>query len=182
MTRVALALACLLLVGGSRCYHPQVLYWCPPPELTDGLWSPTLGADCAQAPAWPYPIHVAIEPGMEQPAGQAIRAWNRWLGHELLVVTPIAEADLVVLYQEHQPGNPLGEAKLLTMGGRLWGVAMHYGTRDPMVIAHELGHLLGLRHDLDRESIMYPWRDGMSAFAAAEARDVQMLRQWYGLR
>lgn len=111
-----------------------------------------------QAPGltWSLPIKVAGSGYADTSAiSFAAEAWNQWLGVD--VFTPAAEGqepDLIILAVPEK--NPVfaGYTDAQIVAGRPRGVVyMYVGYHHRVdIIAHELGHVLGLAHDAKK-----PW-------------------------
>lgn len=131
----------------------------PPDELPHA-------PECA---AWEYPkyatlpVRVAVTGNslhaelMRQQVDRAIDTWNTAVGFELLAVAqPGGRVDISV---QSLPMLPWlgGMANLTKTGGRLRTLVQVNGKQAQFVLTHEVGHALGLAHDIDDKlSVMHP--------------------------
>lgn len=194
--RLTLAALVFLSLGMKPAdpYGTEVLYWCVPEG--DGEWKATLGDDCDNPviPAYPMEVQVAVlsfdgyGPDSDlllEATADAMGAWNSWLGFTFFVpADSIWEADMYVVGMASGDRTPLGRASFWTESGKQIAYAQIYDEPDyyhqmPEIVAHEFGHLLGLRHDWNKWSVMYPYMDGVSNLAGLEPVDAEILRSWY---
>lgn len=126
-----------------------------------------LEVECG-TPRWAphrFPLRVSLSPEAIEwsPAlDGAIVRWNAEAARPLFVATPTgARPDVIVALGYDDPGH--GRTRLRWGAGCVVGEATvtvpgaMRRERDRDVTAlHELGHVLGLDHDLDAASVMYP--------------------------
>jgi hypothetical protein len=97
----------------------------------------------------------------------AANVWNDALGRQILVVSSFLPSDIDVHYVDEIPSDRYPDAHGLAFSGwnddgtfRHCGIVILEGTLTVNLLAHELGHCMGLRHDdSDRfpQSIMKPY-------------------------
>lgn len=145
--------------------------------------------DCedAQEINWgKLPIRLHIDPSYPDRGKtvlQAVRVWNGWLGTDVFFVTqnPVG-ADVVVRYQMGNLWDPAGMAEHVLRNGRPAFTVTMYGAyhNSTVIVAHELGHVMGLAHDPGRvRSVMHP--SGEWYVPWLTKKDCRRLRQKYGL-
>ena len=105
---------------------------------------------------WELPITVATV-GFEDSysVSYAGSAWDQWLGVTVFTAAePGAEPDLVILAVPEKAKEFAGWTDLQYVNGKpkatVWMFAGYHDRSD--IIAHEMGHVLGLAHDVRR-----PW-------------------------
>ena len=130
---------------------------------------------------WPHgQVRVATlaeVPELEPHLSAAIAQWNAWLGWPMFVRTEIAYDVAIVCMLPHILWA--GMASLKIEADVMVGAVFLYGyhpDEETKIILHELGHLLGLAHDVDPESLMH---QGGSASVPQRA-DIEALRDLYG--
>ena len=167
-------------------YSDQFLYWCA--GTADGrcpvyVESPACaeGSSVSMGEWDHYPITVNAESQFLTATAEAIYAFNKEVGFELFQLTPLhGVPDITVLYMGDHFWAAAEAAQLTLEGKHRGAVLMYDGARGRAdTIMHELGHLVGLRHDSDNlMSIMYP-SAAMSRLASLEPQDIAALRQRY---
>lgn len=181
--------------------HSEILYWCWPADKTEA--TPTLEDKCANGePSW-YPqygdpgdvIKVKADKYTYETAKTAVQQWNLVLGRERLLLLPM---------DTEEPGDIVVALELRrrcweTLDGNVWCVHGVAGMRKAApedttyqgtvtiyldgylgvsVMAHEIGHCLGLRHDEDAPgTLMFP---AVSRSGLPEPRDVAIVRRLHG--
>jgi len=168
-----------------EAYSSQFLYWC---KSDNEFWSVYLNlpAECeteVSRGVWDhYPLTVTADADLVTETLQAVEAFNAQLGFELFQfqITNL-DPDIVVTDGGIRPFL-YAVAKHITIDGRDYGVVLTYNELGRFdrndVIMHELGHIVGLRHDrYNPKSVMYH-TDGLHV-AALERRDVEALRTIY---
>lgn len=124
--------------------------------------------------AWPHiPIRIRVEKGPMQPAllrdaSLSADAWNRVIGCTVLELSTDVDAEIVVSL-EPKPNDRewAGSAKFVRrtfLGYKYWGSNIYiykiYYNNDLYrynLMAHELGHALGLDDIKDSESLVMHW-------------------------
>ncbi len=109
-----------------------------------------------QSITWKLPIRVAVRGYTDTAAvSQAMGAWNQWLGAEVFTpATTLEEVDVVVTAWPDENLLLAGVTQPLLVDGHLRAtITMYPGYHHRVdILAHELGHVLGLQHDEDM-----PW-------------------------
>jgi len=163
----------------------EFLYWCK----TEGRWpvfinKPTFCKDeNVSRGKWDhYPIIVNAQPDMIIETLEAIESFNAQLGFRLFAFEVSSRRpDIDVVYRGYHP-YAWAEAAHYSRGGRDYAKVLAYGNLPEAnrsdVILHELGHLVGLRHDAETTlSLMYPAEASRVAFV--ERQDILALRAIY---
>lgn len=159
--------------GWSMCYE------------ADGTPSSYEG-DCKNPEliTWALPILVYVPDNYPDRLrlGQALQVWDEWLGTEVFRVTTEAKlADVTVVVGGKAFGYA-GMAPHVKVNGKISFKVLiwdpYYGRTD--IIAHELGHVLGLAHDPGyKRSVMHP---GSAWFLPTLTdNDCRYLKDLYGL-
>ena len=168
-------------------YDDQFLYWCK--NAKDGFfWDVFLEqpAECEteiSRGVWDhYPIIVNADSGYETETMEAVEAFNAQLGFMLFdfQITNL-DPDVIVTEGGTRPFI-YAVAKHITIDGRDYGMIFGYnGLADADrsdVIMHELGHIVGLRHDrYNPKSVMFH-TDGLLV-SSLERQDIFALRSIY---
>lgn len=134
---------------------------------------------------WQLPVPVAIDPKYPHPevARAALKWWNEQLGGTVFIETDLDDSRVLISTDGPVGPNLVGETHFMRhpVAGIFVLVAMlsNY-TNDPVVIRHELGHVLGLGHDMNAVSIMHS--GGKPSPRELRAEDRQALRLLYNLK
>lgn len=164
------------------CYGPD-----GSPSYTE-LWSEKPACsnwEVIRWPSLPVPVYVANDVA-SGPVLAAFEAWEGWMGTPVFKMVPSPGPGVVSI--EHgldEIGEILGAAAIAPHRKNKDGTLTHwvfffgdYG-ENPAVVAHELGHVLGLAHDHhDKRSIMYPSQKWY--LQRLQAVDKQALCRFYG--
>ena len=197
--KVVLVLLVGLAVGCSGFNKPiawpaehesELLYWC---KVERGIWPVYLNragieaSDCEEVnysrAQWDHTelTVVTFDEELLPELLEAIEYFNTQLGFTMFVYSPgNLDADIeVAIYGDHP--FAAAEAKIYTYEDRMRGAVLVYnGLEDRNrsdILVHELGHLLGLRHDMSTKSIMYA--GGASRLAQLEQADLEVIRRLY---
>lgn len=109
----------------------------------------------------------------------AVNAWNGAVGFQLLAITHSKFAWDIYVQRELPFIWLAGLAGIRKDGANVRGEVWLNGDQDTHVIAHELGHTLGVAHDVkDKGSLMYPYIGG----TVIRDEDARALRWLYGKR
>ena len=186
---LVLALSCGARQTQGNYVFPnaEFLYWC---VAEKGVWPVYIEepVECETEVSrgfWDhYPIVVAADDALVQEVAEAVLSFNQQVGFELFVFDPIMQRTPDILAMVGG-GHPLAaaEAKHFNLDGRHHGAIIVYNGVENWdasdIMVHELGHLVGLRHDDNNMSIMATLN--RSKAAILEAVDVKAIR-WVYLR
>ena len=196
MIRIALLALCGLTLSCSgfnkplsksviaEQYNSQFLYWC----TQEGVWDVFIElpeqceSDVSRGEWDHYPITITAEDALTTETLEAIEAFNAQVGFELFAYRhTLLDPDVVIIDDGPRPFL-YAVAKQLTVEGRHYGAVLTYndlGAADRSdVIMHELGHIVGLRHDrYNPKSVMFH-TDGLLV-QALERQDIAALRALY---
>lgn len=141
-----------------------------------------------------FPIRVVMDPNMREKrkrvVQQAVLEWNRTTNLEVFTLEEgpeTSEEGVIWINEEALPENECGH-QLYGLASRFYRrdffnikmsishgrIRLHTGVPDDRVLStaiHELGHVLGLHHDRELESIMYPHNNGQRGSITDEDRD-----------
>lgn len=129
------------------------------------------------------PIHVRIADGSEAALPYvlgSLESWNRAVGFELFALAQLDSEVDIVIFKEGAHPFLAGKAWPMLVDGEVKSVVFLYNDywKKTDTIMHELGHAIGLAHDVDDEfSIMYPGPSPM--LPAVQREDVWGLRMKY---
>lgn len=141
----------------------ELLWWCPTPMGDWHVFVDKPSCEDATRPQWDhFPLKVFPEPALEIEVVDAARSWKHWMRRDMFVLTAnFSEADVYAVpfgkhdyaaMSAHLYSNHLGAQRGIV---KVWN-NVELRNRDD-IMAHEFGHLLGLRHDQDDErSLMHP--------------------------
>lgn len=160
--------------GNPEYYEtPQKEYACDSPErvVWDGI-----------------PIKVYLHPSVTDATNAflwAFKEWENWLGAPVFELVPDDGPGVVVAFQAKDPFGlfdgvaAMAPHKKLEDGSREHAVLFFGEHRfNPVIIAHEFGHVLGLAHDReDKNSIMFPSVGAI--FPKLQADDYRVLCELY---
>ena len=194
----ALLLSLLIAISSCIPYYPdetwpgrythEFLAWCIPEG--DGIWEvwedyphgcPVERVSRGQWDVNRLPLTVNGEMPLHGEAQLAVIHWNRALGFEMFRWDEKnMDPDIAFVTAGFHP-RVVAEAKRLTYKGKHYGLILYHNQwwmRDDRKVAiHELGHLLGLRHDPSPDSIMYQGDENEGA--NIQASDINALRWLY---
>jgi len=119
-------------------------------------------------------------PHLDAHLDAAIAQWNAWLGWDMLTRTGLGY-DVVVLWLPPSPFL-MGLAHLeIEAGVMVGGIAVYgyYPSRAYHTLLHEIGHILGLAHDVDGSGgLMGPGSADDELMVKRE--DIEAIRRLYG--
>ena len=170
----------LALIFGVGCAAPQPAYMAR--------------TDAGAALHWatmPVKVKVMVaDPAWSDAVAAGINAWNDALGFEAFIsVQNATEAVAGVLAGDcdDDPGSLASTTRTARVADGVMLVALVCLPEEPFdaqkrrnIAEHELGHLLGLAHDLNPDSIMYAYAEGASARRTIHAGHVRVLCEVYG--
>lgn len=141
MTLVLASAGCASLNRGDMGWSAE--------KACGGLWQPTL------------PMRVVIAPSVESAGwGDAVRAAIEWWGPEFFVLSDDSRGDFIVALDPSMHGMALTQSLFHPTTCEVKFVLVtlpdEFATTPvpARVVAHELGHVLGLADDYDTDSVM----------------------------
>lgn len=185
--------AVLLFVLLTSCAQPKSVPWPEPDQdqflywkaVANAPWEVFIEPGEGRAIAtWDHlPVLVIAEDSLAEETSEAVEAWNSWLGFDVFRYDPKCndKCDVVVFRNGDLPGVA-AMAGFLTIEGRQVGTVRVFNGLESDdrsdIMAHELGHLLSLRHDADNpRSVMHPSSSPRVPYL--EQRDRKALRRKY---
>jgi len=194
MNPLPLALSIFLTVAGCSGFssslstripreaNEEFLYWCE----QGGEWPVYVSkpaCDTVSRGTWDhYPITVNASPSLLPETLVAIDSFNQQVGFTMFRYEIGNWDPDVGVIVSGMNSYALAEAKQMTIDGRHHGLVRVYNGMESDdredIILHELGHIVGLRHDRDnKHSLMFP--TSTYRVAVIERQDARALRAIY---